>query len=87
MDGKTTQLVTRREPVGNVCIIRHDSLNSWLVMFCPGLTGDRTPLGNFGTRGEAEAFASAELKKLQSQHSDKKYLLHADDCPCWQKEL
>jgi hypothetical protein len=78
---------TVREPLGNVCVIRDDSLNGWTVRICTGVIGDQTELGKFSTRGEAESFAQAELQKLNSRPGEKRYLLHVDDCPCWQKEL
>lgn len=78
---------TVREPLGNLCVIRDDSLNGWAVRICTGVTGDQTELGKFGTRGEAEMFAQAQLQKLNSHPGKKRYILHVDDCPCWQKEL
>jgi hypothetical protein len=76
-----------REPVGNLCVIRDDSLSHWSVMICPGTVGGRKPLKQFSTRGEAEAFARSELARLNAPGGEKKYILHVDDCPCWQREL
>lgn len=76
-----------REPIGNLCVIRDESLQHWTVLICAGLNGDRTPLGQFSTRGEAESFARGELTKLNAQQKDKRLILHVDDCPCWQKQL
>lgn len=78
---------TRREPLGNICVIRGESLQEWTVQICAGLNGGKQLLGQFATRGEAEQFARAELVRLNSQTSLHRYILHVDDCPCWQKEL
>lgn len=79
--------VSAREPIGNLCVIRQESLQGWIVQTCAGLNGGREPLGCFATRGEAEAFAIAELAKLNAGAAERKYILRVDDCPCWQKEL
>jgi hypothetical protein len=76
-----------KEPVGNLCVIRDESLNSWTVQVCPGAVGTRKPLAKFSTRGEAEAFARLELVKMNSGAGAKVHILHVDDCPCWQKQL
>ena len=78
---------TGKEPVGNICVIRDDSLRTWSVMICRGMLGDRTPLAEFSTRGEAEDFARAELARLNAVPNGKIHILHVDDCPCWQHEL
>ncbi len=75
-----------RETVGNLCVVRDESLNHWTVLICPGAVGERKPLKTFGTRSEAEAFARDELAKLNAGGA-KKTILHVDDCPCWQKQL
>lgn len=79
--------VVGREPIGNLCVIRDESLQHWTVLVCAGLNGDRKPLGQFSTRGEAEAFARGELVKLNAQEKGKRFILHVDDCPCWQKQM
>ena len=84
---KTVTVGRGKEPLGNLCILRDESLNSWAVMLCKGITGDRTPLGRFGSRGEADAFARQQMEKLNSGPGDKITILYVDDCPCWQKEL
>lgn len=76
-----------REPVGNLCILRDETLSGWEVLECKGIAGDRKPLGRFSTRSEAEAFAHTELARLNSKPGPRVYILHVDDCPCWQKEL
>ena len=76
-----------REPLGNLCILRDETLNGWDVFECKGLTAKRIPLGRFSSRSDAEAFARIELARLNSQPGSRVYILHVDDCPCWQKEL
>lgn len=78
---------SRKDPIGNLCVLRDDSLSAWTVLVCPGALGKRKPLAKFSTRGEAEAFAKAELEKMNSGQKEKNYILHVDDCPCWQKQL
>jgi hypothetical protein len=68
-------------------VIRDESLNYWSVIICAGSASGRKPLKQFSTRGEAEAFAQGELARLNAQGGEKKYILHVDDCPCWQREL
>lgn len=75
-----------REPTGNLCVIREDGLTGWSVLICPGVTGSRKPLARFGTRSEAEDFAKAEMLRLNSTGTSR-FVLHVDDCPCWQKQL
>lgn len=79
--------VLGNNPDGNLCVLRDDSLNAWTVQVCPGAMGKRKALAKFSTRGEAEAFAKLELAKMNSGQEDKVYILHVDDCPCWQKQL
>lgn len=86
MQAKQPPATPRREPVGNLCVIRDENLSHWDVIICPGLVGERKPLARFSTRGEAEAFANQRLAELNSKEGHK-YVLHVDDCPCWQKEL
>lgn len=87
MASKQTSECVGREPLGNLCVLREDSLNGWVVMICKGIIGDRAPLGRFSTQSEAETFATAELAKLNASAGAKRFILHVDDCPCWQKEL
>jgi hypothetical protein len=87
MDCKHQETSVSREPKGNLCVVRDENLSGWAVRICRGRAGDQTPLGNFSTRGEAEDFAKAELLKLNAQPGKIAYILHVDDCPCWQKEL
>ncbi len=87
MECRHAPKVLGKEPEGNLCVIRDDSLNSWTVLVCPGVVSKRKPLAKFSTRGEAEAFAKAQLTKMNSRSDDKCYILHVDDCPCWQKQL
>lgn len=76
-----------REPLGNLCVVRHESLNHWDVLICRGVSAEREVLGSFTTRSEAEMFADAELARLNTAGQPKRYVLHVDDCPCWQKQL
>ena len=87
MNSTHESTAARPEPVGNLCVVRDETLNSWSVMICPGLTGKRKPLGKFGTRGEAEAFAHKEILRMNAESPGKRIVLHVDDCPCWQKQL
>ena len=84
---KNTPPSVRREPVGNLCVVRDETLNYWTVLICPGAVGERKPLAKFSTRGEAEQFARTELTKMNAEQSGTKYVLRVDDCPCWQKQL
>ena len=87
MDTNDKPVNETREPVGNLCVVRDETLNYWSVLICPGLVGERKPLARFSTRSEAETFAQAELAKMNSNQSTTKYVLHVDDCPCWQRQL
>lgn len=87
MNTNDKPVIEPREPVGNLCVVRDETLNYWSVLICPGLVGERKPLARFSTRSEAEAFAQAELAKINRKQSTNKCILHVDDCPCWQREL
>lgn len=87
MESRNEPKTLGKEPVGNLCVVRDESLNSWTVLICPGIARERKPLAKFSTRGEAEAFANAELTRLNTGAKDRRYILHVDDCPCWQKQL
>ena len=87
MEHRHAPKVRGKEPAGNLCVIRDDSLNAWTVMVCPGVESQRKPLAKFSTRGEAEAFARIELAKMNRDEDQKAYILHVDDCPCWQRQL
>jgi hypothetical protein len=84
MSGKQTKAA--HEPVGNLCVVRDEELTGWSVLICPGVAGARKPLARFSTRSQAEEFANAEMIRL-NKGGDKKFVLHVDDCPCWQKQL
>lgn len=87
MKSQREATVRGKDPVGNLCVLRDESLCAWTVQICPGAVGKRTALAKFSTRGEAEAFAKLELVKMNSGEGDKIFVLHVDDCPCWQKQL
>jgi len=87
MESRHEPKTVGKAPVGNLCVIRDESLNSWTVQVCPGIVAKRKPLAKFSTRGEAEAFARIELGKMNSGKGENVCILHVDDCPCWQKQL
>ncbi len=80
------QPAVTKAPVGNLCVIREETLSAWDVIICPGVVGERTALGRFSTKSEAEQFAREQLEKMNAQ-GDTRYILHVDACPCWQREL
>ena len=75
-----------REPLGNLCVIRDESLRGWSVKICTGVVSTQEHLADFGTRSEAEAFAQTKLQSLNAKGGTR-YILNVDDCPCWQKEM
>lgn len=87
MNTDKTSVDPKRSTAGNLCVVRDETLNYWSVLICPGVVGERKPLSRFSTRSEAEQFAKAELAKMNDGQAETKYVLHVDDCPCWQRQL
>lgn len=74
-------------PIGSICVIRDDRLTCWKVAVCHGSFVDQELLGEFGSLGEAEAFARQEQARRNQSSQEPPCALHVDDCPCWQKQL
>lgn len=65
-----------------LCILREDSLTSWMVSSCSGASIGRKILKRFATREQAVEFALAERDRILAQTGTSVDIHFPDDCPC-----
>jgi hypothetical protein len=65
-----------------LCILREDSLTSWMVSSCAGIAGGRKVLKRFATREQAIEYALQERNRILAEGGAGVDIHLPDDCPC-----
>ena len=71
-----------QKPCGNVCVLRADDLDGWIVSICQG-PGTRHQIRRFATKEEAAEFAIAERDRQRAETGIELSIQMPDDCPCY----
>ncbi len=74
-----------KPPIGDLCVLRGDDHQSWVVSICRG-HGIREELKQFDNQYEAIEFAFAERRRRSEETGSLVDVYFPDDCPCFWNE-